>query len=125
MAKVQKKKCDYGNPYMTKDMSHIVLKLILLRRIQKSPVYTYALLKEINGNAHISRFIKWHGGSVKNDLYNTVKVLEKSGYITTKGKIEDGRFKKYYTITESGEGALKESKRVFLNGVRELAGIIK
>ncbi len=115
---------DYSNPYMTKDMSRIVLKLIMLRRIKKRPVYSYALLKEMNDNVHISHFIKKHGGSIKNDVYNTVKALEKSGYIRTNGKIEKGRFKKYYTITRQGTSALDESRKLFHKSMDELVSII-
>ena len=55
---VEKKKYDYGNPYMTKDMAHIVLKLVLLRRIQKKDVYSYALIKEMGTTGHMSKFIR-------------------------------------------------------------------
>jgi DNA-binding PadR family transcriptional regulator len=118
------KKCDYGSPYMTKDMSHIVLKLMLLGRIKKKAIYSYALLKEINDSVLISHFITKHGGDIKNDVYNTVKALEKSGYIATRGKVEDGRFKKYYTITKEGRDALNDSKLLLLKSMKDIMKVI-
>ena len=122
---VKRQEYDYGNPYMNKDMSRIVLKLIVLRRIQKSAVHSYALLKEIESSPHMSKFIQKHGGIVKNDVYNTVNALEKSGYIVTKARIVAGRLKKDYTITNSGKKALHESKSLFMKSMRELMDIIK
>jgi DNA-binding PadR family transcriptional regulator len=113
-----------GHPYMTKDMSHIILKLLVLKRMQGRNVYSYALIKEFSGT-HISHFIKAHGGSMKNDIYNTVKALEKSGYISPKAMIEDGRLKKYYRLTSSGSKALQESKLLFKRNMKELMEIIK
>jgi DNA-binding PadR family transcriptional regulator len=115
---------EYGNPYMTKDMARIILKLILLRRIQKKGVYSYALIKEFD-NSKISGFLKKHGSTVKNDIYNTVKALERSDYIKVKAKIEEGRLKKYYYMTEVGEKALAESKKLFLKSMSELVNIVR
>ena len=109
---------------MTKDMSHIVLKLIVLRRIQKSAVYTYALIKEFDRPA-MAGLMKKHGMSVKNDLYNTVSALEKSGYIKVRAKTEDGRIKKYYHITGKGAAALSDTKAIFLRSMGELVKILR
>lgn len=100
------------HPYMTKDMSRIILKLLVLKRMQKKDVYSYALIKEFSGT-HIIHFIKVHGGSVKNDIYNTVNALEKSGYISTKAAIVEGRLKKYYKITARGKERSQGVKAAF------------
>lgn len=113
----------HDNPYMTKDMARIILKLILLHKIQKAEAYSYALIKDFD-NPRISRLLKKSCG-VKNDIYNTVKVLEKSGYIRSKAKKEDGRIKKYYYITKEGENAIEESKRLFLRSMRDLMKILE
>ncbi len=114
----------YGNPYMTKDMKRMVLKLILLRRIRKGRAYSYEIVKEFD-NPKISEFLMKGGTSVKNDIYNTVKALEKSGYIRMNAIIEDGRLKKYYRITAQGRSAVKESKALFLKSMKELTNIIR
>ena len=112
-----------GNPYMTKDMMHIVLKLILLRKIQKREIYSYALIKEFD-NPKILHFLKNHSG-VKNDIYNTVKALEKSGYIKMSARINSGRLKKYYRITDRGKKAIRESRALFLKSMKELMKIVE
>ncbi|MGD0729357.1 MAG: helix-turn-helix transcriptional regulator [Candidatus Micrarchaeaceae archaeon] len=123
-ANVAMKKQAFGSPYMTKDLARIVLKLIVLRHIEKKEVYSYALIKDFN-NPKISEFLKKHGSTVKNDIYNTVKALEKSGYIKVRAKVSDGRLKKYYYITERGKKAIKESKMLFLKSMKELMHIIE
>ena len=116
-------KFEYTHPFMNKDMSHIVLKLVLLRRIEKSPVYSYALVKELR-ESRFSGFLKKFSLDVKNDTYNTIKVLEKSGYIKVTSKIENGRLKKYYTITKVGKTALKDARTLFMNSMSELMKIV-
>jgi DNA-binding PadR family transcriptional regulator len=112
----------FGNPYMTKDMARMILKLIILHRIREGEVYSYALIKEFD-NPRISGLLKKRSG-VKNDIYNTIKVLDSSGYIRMKTRIEKGRLKKYYYITERGGNALKESKKLFLKSMQELMSIL-
>ena len=111
------------NPYMTKDMSHMILKLIMLRKIEKNEVYSYALLKELD-NERICSLLKKKVGGVKNDIYNTAKALEKSGYISVTARIENGKLKKYYRITANGKKAIVESKKLFLNSMKELMNIV-
>ena len=123
MGKISRREAG-GHAYMTKDMPHIILKLLVLKKMLSKNVYSYALIKEFSGT-HISHFIEAHGGSVKNDIYNTVKALEKSGYISTKAIIDGGRLKKYYKITSSGKRALRESKQLFRKNMKELMEIIK
>ncbi len=112
----------HRNPYMTKDMARIVLKLILLHRIKREGAYSYALIKELD-NPRISKLLKKRS-SAKNDIYNTVNILERSGYIKARSKIENGRLKKYYHITARGNDILKESKKLFMRTMRDLMGIL-
>lgn len=122
---VARAKSEFGNPYMTKDMMHIILKLKLLYRIQSGRVHSYALIKEFESSPHIMDFISKHGGSVKSSIYNTVNALEKSGYVKTSADKDGSRSKKYYTITSEGRKALKESKGLFIKSMRELTSIIR
>jgi DNA-binding PadR family transcriptional regulator len=122
--KAKLQKYEFGNPYMTKDLAHLVLKLIVLRRIEKAQVYSYALIKEFD-NPKISKFLKRKNHGVKNDIYNTVKALEKSGYISVTAKVEKGRLKKYYYITPQGKKALSDSKNLFIKSMKELTYIIR
>ncbi|MDE1810788.1 MAG: hypothetical protein KGH66_01995 [Candidatus Micrarchaeota archaeon] len=112
-----------GNPYMTKDMKRQVLKLMVLRRIRAGRAYSYAIIKEL-GNEHLSMFLKKDTGSVKNDVYNTINALERSGYIkfTPASKLAGG--KKYCVITAQGRSVLLESKRLFIESMKELMKIL-
>lgn len=116
-------KAGFPNPYMTKDMAHMLLKLKLLGRIKHKEVYSYALVKEFD-NPTIAGFLKKRS-SIKNDIYNTVKALEKSNYIKVKAKIENNRLKKYYYITNDGKRALRESRNLFLASMKELMKIVR
>jgi len=108
---------------MNKDMRHMVLKLLILKRIKSGRTYSYALIKEFS-NDHISGLLQKEQGSVKNDIYNTINALEKSGYI--KVKVESGatRPKKYYTITKSGNSTLLQTKRLFIESMKSLMKIL-
>lgn len=114
---------DEFNPYMTKDIARIILKIRMLWKISNKEIYSYALLKDIE-NDKISEHLKKDGSNIKNDIYNTMKALEKSRYITMRARIENGKLKKYYKITEKGRKALKESRELFLNSMKEIKSIV-
>lgn len=112
------------NPYINKDMRHMMLKLLLLRRIKSGRTYSYALIKEFS-NERIPKILQKKPGSVKNDIYNTINALEKSGYIRVKVETDRMRVKKYYTITKSGNYALAQTKRLFMNSMKSLMEILR
>ena len=113
----------HENPYMNKDMRHIVLKLLILKRIKDGMTYSYALLKEFS-NDRMSHLLQKEQGSVKNDIYNTINALEKSGYIKAKAEAGKTRAKKYYTITKSGNVALLRTKKLFIGSMKNLMKIL-
>lgn len=71
------------NGYIDKTFMKGVLKLMLLKIIEKEKIYPYALLKKINSNKHLNMKIS------KNDLYNLITVMEKSNLITAKEIIKN------------------------------------
>ena len=101
--------------YMREEMRHIVLKFMLLRMIKTKRTYSYELVKEISHNVN-AKFID--PKKLRNDIYNTLGALEKSGYIRVKAKIENGRLKKYYSLTKKGEEVIKSAKRMFLSAAK-------
>jgi DNA-binding PadR family transcriptional regulator len=113
----------HGNPYMNKDMRHMVLKLLILKRIKSGRTYSYALIKEFS-NDGISGLLQKEHGNVKNDIYNTINALEKSGYIKVKAESGKIRPKKYYTITKSGNSALLQTKKLFMGSMKSLMKIL-
>ncbi len=108
--------------YITKDMYHAILKLILLTTIKEKKTYSYKMLKDV-GEIVKSRHFP-HSGSIKNDIYNTISALENAGYVRVQAKLEGNRVKKYYSITAKGTAALKESRVVFSQAVRSVNGIL-
>ncbi len=112
------------NRYMSKDMRHIVLKLLILKSIKNGKTYSYALVKKFS-NAHISGLLQKEDGNVKNDIYNTINALEKSGYIRVKAGSNNARSKKYYTLTGSGKATLEQTKKIFLSSMKSLMEIMR
>lgn len=114
-----------ANPYLTKDMRKQILKLMILRRVKNGKAYSYAITKEFD-NEQVSTFLKKSTGtSVKNDVYNTIAALEKSGYIKQTAKAEAGRMKKYYGITPKGREALRVHKLIFMKAMKEFMRILR
>jgi len=118
-------KDDFGRTFLNKGVQSMALKLVLLKRIGQSEVYSYALLKELGSKGSILKHLRHHGMDVKNSVYNTVKALEKSGYIRMKARIDGGRLKKYYSITTSGRSVLKQTRRVLISSTKNLMEIVR
>lgn len=104
------------HPYMDKELKHIILKAIILNKIKRGNVYSYSLIKEISKPTNMKVFSK----DIKNDVYNVISALEKSGYIKVTARIENGRLKKYFTLTKKGDAALADIKKGFDNAVKSL-----
>lgn len=109
---------------MSKDTRRMMLKLMLLHKISKKPCYSYGLIEEFSSHPKAAHLLNKNGKELKNDIYNTIKALEKSGYIKPKAKIEGGKLKNYYYITKEGREVLKETKRLFIGAITELVKVI-
>ncbi len=104
--------------FITKEVRHAVLKVVLLKRIQRKKSYSYQLFKDI---CEHHRFSGPDKADMKNDVYNTISSLENSGYIKASVETEANRVKKYYRITKKGERALLETQKIFKNAVKEIS----
>lgn len=100
---------DDSHNFMTRDMKRTVLKIRILMRIKAGKTYPYALIKEFEAT-HFNKFV---GPTIKNDTYNSLNALEKSGYIRGVLKTEMGKTKRYYTITKRGIRASTSIKKMF------------
>ncbi len=94
--------------FMTKDMRRTILKIRILVRIKSSSTYPYALIKEFE-NGHAAAFF---GSTIKNDIYNILGSLEKSGYIKAVVRSSDNG-KKYYVITKKGSSTVASIGKAF------------
>ncbi len=105
-------------------MKNTMLKMYILRSIGKSSINSYTLLKEFKARR---RFVKSfrNPAEIKNEVYNTIKSFEKSGYITSSQKIENGRLKNYYTLTSKGRTVLKSAREIFQKHIGELNLLLK
>ena len=112
------------NHYMNKDMRHIVLKLLILKSIKNGKTYSYALVKKFS-NDRVSKLLQKKQDNVKNDIYNTINALEKSGYIKAKAGVHNERAKKYYTLTRSGKETLAQTKKIFVSSMKSLMEIMR
>jgi DNA-binding PadR family transcriptional regulator len=110
--------------FMTKDVKRIILKFRLLHEISLKPTYSYELFEGICHSAAASKFFGRSKSEIKNDIYNTVNMLEKSGYIKSVTKIEGGKLKNYCYITPLGRKTLKKSGAFFIKSVKQLAKMV-
>ncbi len=94
---------------MTKEMRRTILKIRILMSIKKKRTYAYAILKEF-GSGSFANFI---GPTIKNDIYNSLSALEKSGYIKHSVSVTRSGVKKYYSITAKGLKTSKTLKDAF------------
>jgi len=106
---------------MSKEMKRVVLKIRVLHRIMAGQIYSYALIKEFEKLG----FGKFIGPTLKNDTYNVLKSLEKSGYITPITKMEKGRVKIYYSITKRGRVATASLFKLLKKSLSEASGLLE
>ena len=107
---------------MPMEAKRIILKLRILGRLMEGgKVYSYALIKEFDKLG----FGDFYGPTLKNDIYNTLRVLEKSGYIKMQAKIEGGKVKHYYSITKDGAIALKSVGKMMISTVKQAGKLFK
>ena len=107
---------------ISKDMKHAILKIIILKIINRSGTHAYAILQKIKKIQLLKSL--YSGESMKNDVYNTLKILEQHGYITPKAASSNGRMKKVYSLTAKGGKSLKKTRAIYLKALREVAKVM-
>ena len=111
--------------YMRKDVKRIMLKFRLLNEIAQKPSYSYELIDRLCIAAVASKFFGKPKTEIKNDIYNTINALEKSGYIKSVSRVEGGKLKNYCYITPLGRKTLRKSRAFFIKSVNILAKIVR
>lgn len=106
-----------SDSFISKDMYHAVLKLVLLTKIRKEKTYSYKLLKDIS--KHLSPISGKK--DIKSDIYNTINLLENAGYIKVDVQMERNRTKKYYSLTKEGIKVHDNAKMVFRDAMTEVS----
>ncbi|MCL5412131.1 MAG: PadR family transcriptional regulator [Candidatus Marsarchaeota archaeon] len=104
-------------PYARRELRHVIMKLMLLKQIKSGRTYPYALVKYA-ASIEMAHGFERTGAARKNDVYNTLASLERSGYIKAKRAVSGGRVKKYYSITPDGSMVLRASAKELMRTIR-------
>jgi len=121
---LEAKEDNFKTKYMSKEMRRMIFKLMLLSEIKEKKRYPYELI-ELMDDSRKAKFIGSKRSEIKNDIYNIIRGLEKSGYIKLVNSSKNAQDKKYYQITPQGRNALMKSKRLMLKYMRELVKLIR
>lgn len=107
-----------------KEMRKALLKLAIMHKIHEGEIYPYALIKSIEASHFYKRIGAATSEGIKNDVYNTINALEKSGYILMSRKVERGRTKKYYALTPQGKKIIGDARKVFIKAIKALSKMV-
>ncbi|HUC39124.1 MAG TPA: PadR family transcriptional regulator [Candidatus Acidoferrum sp.] len=102
--------------FMPMEAKRIILKIRILGYLKvHGEIYSYALIKEFEKQG----FCRFYGPTIKNDLYNALRVLEKAGYIKMHSKVDRGKSKNYYSITRGGTSTIKSVGKMMMGYIKE------
>ncbi len=101
---------------VNKNFKSGILRILIIKKLEKKKIHTYALMKEIQSNKKISLDV------TKNDIYNVILAMEKLGLIksTVNKKIKT---QKVLELTPKGRRLSKKFKSIvedYLNSLKEL-----
>lgn len=86
---------------MLRDLFLGFIKIHILHHAGEQPVYGVWLMEELARHDYTIS---------PGTLYPTLHSLEQAGYLTSEKRVVEGRQRKYYTITPTGEAALAEAR---------------
>jgi DNA-binding PadR family transcriptional regulator len=90
-----------GPERLTRDFFLGFIKVHVLHHAAEEPVYGLAMIEELRRHGYVLS---------PGTLYPVLHSLEKSGYLSREDRNVDGKVRKYYSITKSGEAALAEAR---------------
>jgi DNA-binding PadR family transcriptional regulator len=101
-----------------KDLVAAAATPLVLAILLEGESYGYAILRRVRELSEGE--LEWTDGM----LYPLLHRLLRLGYVTTEWRTPpEGRRRKYYSITESGQAALEEHKRQWATVAQTLSGI--
>jgi DNA-binding PadR family transcriptional regulator len=113
----------HNENFLDKDMRSSMLKMFVLRRVSRESANPYTLMKEFAKRRRFrSRFIG--RADAKNEIYNTISSLERSGYIKSSQKTENGRLKNYYSLTAKGRKVMASARVLFKRHIKALTTLL-
>jgi DNA-binding PadR family transcriptional regulator len=104
---------------LTKDMKKVMIKIKILKIIATNRMYSYAIINEIANSQNLTKFFN-RREAIKDEVYNTINILEKSGYIRVARQSTTVRVVKYYEITKEGKSVLNSAKKVYAASIKEI-----
>ena len=91
---------------------------LVLAILAEGESYGYAILKRVRELSHGE--LQWTDGM----LYPLLHRLDRLGYVTEEWRTPpEGRRRRYYAITDEGQGALAEHKRQWVTVMRALGDV--
>ena len=90
-----------GSERLTRDFFLGFIKVHVLHHAAEEPVYGLAMIEELQRHGYVLS---------PGTLYPVLHSLEKAGYLTRQDRNVEGKVRKYYSITESGQTALAEAR---------------
>ncbi len=107
-----------------KNLRQFIIKMVLMAKIAHGRTYSYELVKELSHHAKLKRFVK-DRKTMKNEVYNNIASLEKSGLIKTVSASVHGSARKYYVLTPKGRAAIRAAKAGMAETVKSLSKILR
>ncbi|MBC7098326.1 helix-turn-helix transcriptional regulator [Candidatus Bipolaricaulota bacterium] len=87
------------------------IKLHILHHAAEGPVYGMAMIREL----------RRHGYELSpGSLYPALHSLQEQGYLASEERLQSGRRRRYYTITERGRKVLEIARKQVQELVREV-----
>ena len=80
-----------------------LIDVCILKSLNKEPSYGYKIISDISSIIEVS----------ESTLYPILRRLENSSFVTNYKEEHNGRLRKYYKITQSGKGKLKNFKKEY------------
>ena len=79
--------------------------MLLLKLLDEKDMYGYMMIEELSKKSDDTFLLK------AGTLYPLLHAMEEKGFVTSYETSNNGRQRKYYSITKKGKGHLKEKKQ--------------
>jgi len=99
---------------MLRDFFLGFIKIHILYHAGQAPVYGLELIQELARHDY---------DLSPGTLYPTLHSLEQDGYLVSERRVVGGKWRRYYTLTETGQAALDEARRRIHELVEEVLDV--
>lgn len=103
---------------VNKELSKGSIGMLLLSILSKKDMYGYQMIKELESQSENVFTLK------EGTLYPLLHTLEKNGLLKAYWEQENGRKRKYYTITENGKEELKKQTEEWITFSKAVTQVV-